>query len=69
MTTITLKETLKKLEALSNEKMCAQNRKNGAYDRWSLTSERIDKSPEGLDLPVLLERIESEMGVAAPEVQ
>lgn len=36
---------------------------------WSLTSERIDKSPEGLDLPALLERIESEMGRAAPEVQ
>ena len=36
---------------------------------WSLTSERIGKSPEGLDLPTLLARIESEMGVAAPEVQ
>ena len=29
---------------------------------WSLTSERIAKSPEGLNLPALLERIESEMG-------
>jgi 3-methyladenine DNA glycosylase AlkD len=36
---------------------------------WSLTSERIAKSPEGLNLPALLERIESEMGGAAPEVQ
>ena len=36
---------------------------------WSLTSERIAKSPEGLDLPALLDRIESEMGNAAPEVQ
>ena len=36
---------------------------------WSLTSERIAKSPEGLDLPALLDRIESEMGSAAPEVQ
>ena len=36
---------------------------------WSLTSERIARSPEGLDLPALLERIESEMGGAAPEVQ
>lgn len=36
---------------------------------WSLTSERIAKSPEGLDLPALLERIESEMGRAAPEEQ
>jgi 3-methyladenine DNA glycosylase AlkD len=36
---------------------------------WSLTSERIGKNPEGLDLPALLDRIESEMGNAAPEAQ
>lgn len=36
---------------------------------WDLTSERIGKSAEGLDLPGLLSRIESEMGSAAPEVQ
>jgi 3-methyladenine DNA glycosylase AlkD len=36
---------------------------------WSLTSERIAKSPDGLDLPALLDRIESEMAKAAPEVQ
>ena len=36
---------------------------------WSLTSERIAKKPEGLDLPALLDRIECEMGSAAPEVQ
>ena len=36
---------------------------------WSLTSDRIGKSPEGLDLPGILDRIESEMGDAAPEVQ
>lgn len=36
---------------------------------WSLTSERIARNPEGLDLPALLERIESELGNAAPEVQ
>jgi 3-methyladenine DNA glycosylase AlkD len=36
---------------------------------WSLTSARIAKTPEGLDLPALLDRIESEMGSAAPEVQ
>ena len=36
---------------------------------WSLTTERIARSPEGLNLPALLERIESEMGAAAPEVQ
>ena len=36
---------------------------------WNLTSERIAKNPDGLDLPALLDRIESEMGNAAPEVQ
>jgi len=36
---------------------------------WALTSERISKSPEGLDLPALLDRIESEMADADPEVQ
>jgi len=36
---------------------------------WSLTSGRIARSSEGLDLPALLDRIESEMADAAPEVQ
>jgi len=36
---------------------------------WSLTSERIARNPDGLDLPALLDRIESEMGKAAPEAQ
>jgi len=36
---------------------------------WSLTNVRIGSRPEGLDLPALLDRIESEMGGAAPEVQ
>lgn len=36
---------------------------------WSLTAERVVKSPEGLDLPGLLDRIESEMGEADPVVQ
>jgi len=36
---------------------------------WSLTAERIVKSPEGLDLEALLDRIESEMGTAPSEVQ
>lgn len=31
---------------------------------WSLTTERVIKSPEGLDLPALLDRIEAEMGLA-----
>jgi 3-methyladenine DNA glycosylase AlkD len=36
---------------------------------WDLTSERIGKSPDGLDLPALLDRLESEMGSAPPEAQ
>jgi 3-methyladenine DNA glycosylase AlkD len=36
---------------------------------WSLTAERIVKSPEGLDPPGLLDRIESEMGTADSVVQ
>jgi len=36
---------------------------------WSLTSERIGRNPDGLDLPGLLDRIAREMPGAAPEVQ
>lgn len=36
---------------------------------WSLTSDRIEKSPAGLDLATLLDRIESEMAAAAPPQQ
>lgn len=36
---------------------------------WSLTAERVVKSPEGLDLPALVDRIESEMGNADPVIQ
>jgi len=36
---------------------------------WSITSGRINRSPEGLDLPALLDRIEGEMGSAPPAVQ
>lgn len=36
---------------------------------WRLTAGRVAKSPEGLDLTALLDRIESEMGSAVPEVQ
>jgi 3-methyladenine DNA glycosylase AlkD len=36
---------------------------------WSLTSSRINKGADGLDLSALLDRIEREMPVAAPEVQ
>jgi 3-methyladenine DNA glycosylase AlkD len=36
---------------------------------WDLTAERVAKSPDGLALPALLDRLESEMAGAAPEVQ
>ncbi len=36
---------------------------------WSLTAERVGKSPAGLDLTALLDRIESELVEAAPEPQ
>lgn len=36
---------------------------------WSLTSGRVARNPDGLDIPALLNRIESEMPGAAPEVQ
>lgn len=36
---------------------------------WRLTAGRVAKSPEGLDLVALLDRIESEMSSAASEVQ
>lgn len=36
---------------------------------WHLTSGRVAKTPDGLDLPDLLDRIESEMADAVPEVQ
>lgn len=36
---------------------------------WSLTAGRVAREPEGLDLPALLDRIESGMPKAAPEAQ
>lgn len=36
---------------------------------WHLTAERVAKSPAGLDLPGLLDRIEAELADAVPEVQ
>ncbi len=40
-----------------------------ARAHWSLTAERVQKSPEGLDLSVLLDRIEAEMPQAPEPVQ
>lgn len=36
---------------------------------WSLTTERVVKNPQGLDLSALLDRIESEMGDAPAPAQ
>jgi 3-methyladenine DNA glycosylase AlkD len=36
---------------------------------WDLTAERVAKSPDGLDLPALLARIEAETASADPLVQ
>lgn len=55
-------------EAL-RQKWMADNDRWAARAGWSLTTERVIKSPEGLDLPALLDRIESEMGDADPVVQ
>lgn len=55
-------------EALRLEWMDADDRW-AARAAWDLTAERVARSPEGLDLPALLTRIESEMADAEPEVQ
>ncbi|MGI9532974.1 DNA alkylation repair protein [Lutimonas sp.] len=36
---------------------------------WNLTSQRVNKNPEMIDIPALLDRIENEMSMAAPEAQ
>jgi len=56
------KEALRQQWMASGEPMAARF-------GWSLTAERIPKSPEGLDIPALLDRIEAEMADAAPEQQ
>src|SRR5262245_35080911 len=56
------KETLR-------QKWMTDNDRWAARAGWSLTAERVVKSPDGLDLPALLDRIESEMADADPEVQ
>jgi 3-methyladenine DNA glycosylase AlkD len=55
-------------EALRQEWMVTDDRW-AARAGWSLTAGRVVRSPEGLDLPALLDRIESEMGNADPAVQ
>jgi len=55
-------------ESLRQKWMATDNRW-AARAGWSLTAERVVRSPEGLDHPPLLDRIESEMGNADPVVQ
>jgi 3-methyladenine DNA glycosylase AlkD len=55
-------------EAL-RQKWMADDDRWAARAGWSLTAERVVKRPDGLDLPALLDRIESEMGTADPVVQ
>ena len=55
-------------EALRLDWMAANDRW-AARAGWDLTAERVAKSPDGLDVPALLARIESEMAAADPEVQ
>lgn len=55
-------------ETLRNSWMASDN-KWAARAGWSLTSGRVAREPEGLDLTALLDRIETEMGSAAPEIQ
>src|SRR4051794_31373911 len=40
-----------------------------ARSGWHLTAEKVAKDPGGLDLPALLDRIESELAGAVPEAQ
>jgi len=55
-------------EALRPEWMEADDRW-AARAGWDLAAERVARSPDGLDVPALLARIESEMAGAEPEVQ
>jgi len=56
------KESLRKKWMTSEDRWAARA-------GWALTAGRVAKSPEGLDLAALLDRIEKEMGGAAPETQ
>lgn len=55
-------------ESLRQQWMSSKERWT-ARAAWSLTAERVAKNAEGLDLPALLDRIESKMAGADPVVQ
>lgn len=63
------------LKQHSDKETLRQKWMAGATDRWTaragwqLTAGRVAKSPDGLDLDALLDRIEKEMPAAVPEVQ
>ncbi len=56
-------------ETLREGWMAADPDRWAARSGWYLTAERVAEDPSGLDLPALLDRIESEMAGAEPEVQ
>jgi 3-methyladenine DNA glycosylase AlkD len=56
------KETLRRMWMAADDRWASRA-------GWALTAERVVKNPEGLDPAELLDRIESEMGNADPEVQ
>ncbi|VTR94157.1 dna alkylation repair protein : Putative DNA alkylation repair enzyme OS=Solitalea canadensis (strain ATCC 29591 / DSM 3403 / NBRC 15130 / NCIMB 12057 / USAM 9D) GN=Solca_1317 PE=4 SV=1: DNA_alkylation [Gemmata massiliana] len=51
------------------QKWMADDNRWAARAGWQLTAGRVAKDPDGLDLAALLNRIESEMGIADPVVQ
>ena len=55
-------------ETLRQKWMTAKDRW-AARAGWSLTAARVARTPDGLDVPALLDRIEAEMGTADPVVQ
>jgi 3-methyladenine DNA glycosylase AlkD len=55
-------------ESLRKQWMSADDRW-AARAGWHLTASRVAKSPDGLDLPALLDRIDAEMADADPAVQ
>ena len=55
-------------ETLRQQWMAADDRW-AARAGWDLTAERVAKNPDGLAVPALLDRIESEMASADPAVQ
>ncbi|MEM7244467.1 MAG: DNA alkylation repair protein [Acidobacteriota bacterium] len=55
-------------EALREQWMTSDHPMAARYG-WALTAERVVKSPDGLGIPALLKRLESEMGQAPSETQ